>query len=246
MNVKMIGAGAIFSKDNSACYLIDNKILIDIPNGTLKGILRQEIDISKLECILITHFHADHFFDLPFVLLSLFNKRDGKKSKPLYIVCNDSERGKVKDILNLSNFRSYEEFCDKLNIKIIGVKENNHKFDKVDGYVIRSYKVKHTAEAYGFVIEDNDNKRIGFTGDSCLCDGVEKIIKNSNAIFCDTSKLVGDDDAHMGCDNIIQLSSKYVNKKIITSHMYFDVKCEIIKLNIPNLIVGNDGLEINI
>lgn len=51
MNVKMIGAGAIFSKDNSACYLIDNKILIDIPNGTLKGILRQEIDISKLECI---------------------------------------------------------------------------------------------------------------------------------------------------------------------------------------------------
>ena len=26
MNVKMIGAGAIFSKDNSACYLIDNKI----------------------------------------------------------------------------------------------------------------------------------------------------------------------------------------------------------------------------
>lgn len=26
MNVKMIGAGAIFSKDNSACYLIDNNI----------------------------------------------------------------------------------------------------------------------------------------------------------------------------------------------------------------------------
>ena len=132
------------------------------------------------------------------------------------------------------------------NIKIIGVKENNHKFDKVDGYVIRSYKVKHTAEAYGFVIEDNDNKKIGFTGDSCLCDGVEKIIKNSDVIFCDTSKLVGDDNAHMGCDNIIQLSSKYVDKKIITSHMYFDAKCEITKLNIPNLMVGNDGLEINI
>ena len=101
---------------------------------------------------------------------------------------------KIKSV-KIKNFRSYEEFCDKLNIKIIGVKENNHKFDKVDGYVIRSYKVKHTAEAYGFVIEDNDNKKIGFTGDSCLCDGVEKIIKNSDAIFCDTSKLVGDDNA---------------------------------------------------
>ena len=40
-------------------------------------------------------------------------------------------------------------------------------------------KLEHTAEAYGFVIEDNENKKIGFTGDSCLCDGVEKIIKNS-------------------------------------------------------------------
>ncbi len=246
MNVKMIGAGAIFSKDNSACYLIDNKILIDIPNGTLKGILRQEIDISKLECILITHFHADHFFDLPFVLLSLFDKRDVKKSKPLYIVCNDSEKRKVKDILNLSNFKSYEEFCDTLNIKIIGIKENNHKFDKVEGYIIRSYKVKHTTETYGFVIEDKENKKIGFTGDSCLCEGVEKIIKNSEVIFCDTSKLVGDHDSHMGFDNINWLLSKYVNKKIITTHMNYDTKCEISKLNNPYLIIGNDGIEINI
>ena len=156
------------------------------------------------------------------------------------------QKRKVKDILNLSNFKSYEEFCDTLNIKIIGIKENNHKFDKVEGYIIRSYKVKHTTETYGFVIEDKENKKIGFTGDSCLCEGVEKIIKNSEVIFCDTSKLVGDHDSHMGFDNINWLLSKYVNKKIITTHMNYDTKCEISKLNNPYLIIGNDGIEINI
>ena len=36
MKLKIIGSGNIFSKYNSASYLIDDKILIDVPNGTCK------------------------------------------------------------------------------------------------------------------------------------------------------------------------------------------------------------------
>lgn len=36
MKLKILGSGSIYSKDNSASYLIDNKILVDVPNGTCK------------------------------------------------------------------------------------------------------------------------------------------------------------------------------------------------------------------
>ncbi len=36
MKLKILGSGNIFSKDNSASCLIDNKILVDVPNGTCK------------------------------------------------------------------------------------------------------------------------------------------------------------------------------------------------------------------
>ena len=68
MKLKVIGSGNIFSKQNSASYLIDDKILIDVPNGTCKTLKNIGIEPSKIDNILITHFHGDHFFDMPFVL----------------------------------------------------------------------------------------------------------------------------------------------------------------------------------
>lgn len=56
MKIKAIGTGAIWSKKNSACYLIDEKILIDIPNGTCKELKRigvEPIDIKYICNIVI-------------------------------------------------------------------------------------------------------------------------------------------------------------------------------------------------
>lgn len=38
MKLTIIGSGNIYSKYNSASYLIDGKILVDIPNGTCKAL----------------------------------------------------------------------------------------------------------------------------------------------------------------------------------------------------------------
>ena len=75
MKLKLIGTGAITGKNRSACSLVDGKILVDCGNGILKTLTEQGIDIYNIEVILITHLHADHFFDLPFLaLLRFFNK----------------------------------------------------------------------------------------------------------------------------------------------------------------------------
>lgn len=38
MKLKILGSVSIYSKDNSASCLIDDKILIDIPNGNCKAL----------------------------------------------------------------------------------------------------------------------------------------------------------------------------------------------------------------
>lgn len=47
MKVKLIGTGAIYTSYNSACTMVDNKIIIDMPNGILKQILKEKINIEK-------------------------------------------------------------------------------------------------------------------------------------------------------------------------------------------------------
>ena len=34
--IKVIGTGAIYTKYNSACTLINNELIVDMPNGTTK------------------------------------------------------------------------------------------------------------------------------------------------------------------------------------------------------------------
>ncbi len=36
MKVQIIGSGSMWNKNNSACYLIDDNIMVDFPNGTCK------------------------------------------------------------------------------------------------------------------------------------------------------------------------------------------------------------------
>ena len=246
MNIKMVGSGSIMSKENSPSYLIDNSILVDVPNGTNKAIKRLKYDITNLKAILITHFHADHFFDLPFILLNLYiNTKENRKDK-LYIVCSENEKYKIKEIIELSSFKSYDEFVNKFNIEIVGINDGMILKNILSKHIIQVIKVRHNCTAFGYIISSKiDNKKAGFTGDSALCSGVEQIVKESSISFCDTSEIIGDEKSHMGIDNIKYLLEKF-NKKIVTTHLREDTRNEIKLLENKNHILGEDGLEFNI
>ena len=91
MKIKVIGSGDMWTTNNSASYLIDNKLLIDIPNGTCKELKRNKINPMNIDHVLITHLHGDHYFDIPFYhLINIKNKtmnyiKRGKKHN-LYLL----------------------------------------------------------------------------------------------------------------------------------------------------------------
>lgn len=69
MHLKMVGTGAISAKERNACCLIDGRILVDCGNGTVKTLMEQNVDIDKIDTLLVTHLHGDHFLDIPFLTL---------------------------------------------------------------------------------------------------------------------------------------------------------------------------------
>lgn len=74
----------------------------------------------------------------------------------------------------------FDDFINK-NFDFIEVREN--KYNKIyNNYKINMLKVNHEGiEAYGFIIND----KLGLTGDSSLCDGVQEIFSNSKIIVAD-------------------------------------------------------------
>lgn len=67
-------------------YLIDEKIGIDFPPDAYYHSLRFNVDMAKIECLLITHSHMDHFYAHDFILRGY--KYAGNVERKLYIYGN--------------------------------------------------------------------------------------------------------------------------------------------------------------
>lgn len=237
MKIKLIGTGAMYTAYNSACTLIDNKIIVDMPNGTIKQLLKENINVGLIDIILITHMHGDHTADIPFFLKYIFNYLKTKKN--IKIVGPLGIKNKIIKLFNAYNFEDEKEIEEFFNIEFIEILENEIE---IDNYFIKSYLVLHGEEkpALGYVI---DNK-LGLTGDSGLCNNIEEIFKKSQMIISDSSLDIGD-SCHLGINDLDYLTKKY-NKKVLCTHLRDETRNIITKGNFENIIVKEDFYEIEI
>lgn len=237
MKIKLVGTGAMYTAYNSACTLIDNKIIVDMPNGTIKQLLKENINLGLIDIILITHMHGDHTADIPFFLKYIFNYL--KTNKNIKIVGPLGIKNKIIKLFNAYNFEDEKEIEEFFNIEFIEILENEIE---IDNYFIKSYLVLHGEEkpALGYVI---DNK-LGLTGDSGLCNNIEEIFKKSQMIISDSSLDIGD-SCHLGINDLDYLTKKY-NKKVLCTHLRDETRNIITRGNFENIIVKEDFYEIEI
>lgn len=177
MKVKILGTWAIYSKRNCASLIIDKKILFDIGPGTIKQLLKENYDLKELNTILISHLHSDHILDFPTLIINLEVLNINHKVRVIGPV---NMKEKLLKLLKLMYGNYFDDFINK-NFDFIEVREN--KYNKIyNNYKINMLKVNHEGiEAYGFIIND----KLGLTGDSSLCDGVQEIFSNSKIIVAD-------------------------------------------------------------
>lgn len=229
MKLKVLGSGNIFSKYNSASYLIDDKILVDVPNGTCKILKNLGIESSSINNILITHFHGDHFFDMPFILLNkIVNNTECSN-----VYCDNTGIDKIHDATKLA----FPNKVDKIDDYFKYISED--KFNIVE-YEIEKVLLEHEEEvnAYGYMFHSG-LQCIGFTGDSRLCENLEKMAEHCNHLICECNSVVGK-KSHMGIDNLKDLAFKFPNCTFYTTHMHDETRNKLNELNIKNIVVLND------
>lgn len=243
MKLKTIGTGGVSAKDRSSCSLIDDRILIDCGNGILKTLLEQNVDISKIDTLLITHLHGDHFLDIPFLIM---HRNFVSAKNELNIYGPEGTENTIAKLISLAyaEIDDWTKARDKAHVKFIEFKLLNNK-EVTSNYFVDSFEVSHGSfkPAYGYIIKCS-NKSIGFSGDSAYCENIDKIICNSDLSVLDMNYINGN-NKHMGIQNIEFLAKKY-EKRIILNHMSQEARELAKEKKIENLIVPNDGDEFEI
>lgn len=233
MKLTLIGTGAIYTKYHSASTLVNEDILIDTPNGTLKQLLRQNVKPEKIKAILITHFHGDHIADLPFLLKYRFPYLESKEPITIY-----GPKGIKNQVISL--FKSYyfgdeQEIEQMREVHFEEVEEG--KTITLETYEIEPYAVQHSeiVEAYGYTI----NHKLGLTGDTALGEGVRKIWQQSEVMVADCS-LITKTEEHMAIGDLKEL---LLEKEgiIIPTHLRDATREELRKHPIERILLKEDG-----
>lgn len=232
MKLRFIGTGSMSSINNSASYLIDDIIAVDMPNGFCKNAMKMGIKLDEIKDVLITHFHGDHYFDLPFYFYRI--KKKEKTTTNIYL--NKSNKRKVMKLFKMAFPNTARKLKKHTQINYI-----TKKHFKIGNYDIEKILVSHgkLKPCFGYIIT-SDNVKVGFTGDTSYCESVENMASICDYLICDCRLKIGD-NKHMGINNILDMAKRHKNHKFIPSHMSDNTRRKMEIEKTDNIIIPNDG-----
>ncbi|MCL2756215.1 MAG: ribonuclease Z [Firmicutes bacterium] len=244
MKVKLYGTGALVSKSFSACAMIDDRILFDCPNGLVRKLRQDNIDFGKIATIIISHYHADHDYDM-FVLLWEFNRV--KRKQQLNIIAPKGFEERYKPLVDMAwpGMFFFTNVMKNVNLNILEAVDA--ETFELGEYNITAYKMNHAnCDAYGYRIKKGE-RVVAFTGDATMSDNINRLVKGADIAFIDVTgappRNSGLDPVHFDIPMFIELKNNHKDVRIMPIHMGDEVYEELKEkgYNVPS---DNDVIEI--
>lgn len=165
MRVAFIGVGEACDADlpNTSLLLFPgpaaspDHILLDCGFTTPHHYFRMIDNADALQAVWISHFHGDHFFGIPLLLLRFWEMG---RAAPLHIVGLEGIDDKTEQAMELA----YPGFRNKLRFPIIYHDVNNDTVLDLCGSRWSFAPMKHSRAAMGIRI-DTDDKSLFYSGD---------------------------------------------------------------------------------
>lgn len=221
MKIDIVGSACTWVKPLSTSFIINDEILFDCPQGSFKTLMN-DYKLDKIKYIIITHFHSDHFMDLHLVFDYLF--RNFPQSRFTVI----APKGCFERLCSLFRLIEVAYLEEYLKERVCFIDSENGKKIKLGNYNFKCFKMVHgSLDAYGFIIDDG--VKVGFTGDTSMCNNVHKILKKSKACFIDTANFEID-KKHLSVSEVMNLKQEYPDCKLHMVHICTPSAKEITKL----------------
>ena len=175
MKITVLGSqGAIpkVGKFSSSLLLkvSNSNILIDCCEGVQHQLRKNKIKLSKIDIILISHAHGDHYFGL-IGLISTFSLL--KRDKKLIIFCPLSVFKIIQAHIKFSKMNlSYE-----LDLRVLNNETKINIFQN-DFFYIDAFPLKHSIYTNGFIVSEKKKKR-KLILQKALENNIEKIYFNN-------------------------------------------------------------------
>lgn len=162
---RALGTGTVAFSPARSCsgYLVQTDeilLLMDCGSGITRRLAELEIEWQRITHIAITHFHLDHYADIPTLLYAFRYGMLPVRSAPLEIIGPIGTRGLFDRLaIGFGPFVTAPVFPQTIHEIEPGATRD------LGGVELSAFKVPHTAESVAYSIE-RGGRRVVYTGDS--------------------------------------------------------------------------------
>ena len=204
LELTFLGSGNAFVADRYwSCFLLNRRYLFDAPPTVLPHLNKLQISPLEIVAVFITHFHADHFFSLPFLFLD-YEYVTGR-TEELVIVGPRGGR-EVFESLTEIGFGGLARGERSYHRSYIEAEEG--KEQTAAGLPFRAVAVEQsptpTQTSFGYRV-NLGGRTVSYTGDTILCDGVYELARGADVLVADCSCWQAPCDHHMSLEDIRRL-----------------------------------------
>jgi ribonuclease BN (tRNA processing enzyme) len=208
VRLKILGNGGFVS--NGLAYnsfIINNVFLVEAPPDIMVSLRNQDMDIGDLRMIFLSHYHGDHCFGMPFLVLNLMMRslKTGTPVAPIDII---GPRGLRPALIRLQQTAISE---DHPSIDFIDELFRFHEVDSSSRFPLDGanhlvfHEMSHPQPTYGFSIINGTSYTFTYLSDTVWSDSFVPILaKKPPLVFCDlNAKPDESNKKHMCEDDIL-------------------------------------------
>src|SRR5690242_10022872 len=239
MRLTIAGCGDAFGSGGrlNTCFFLETakaKLLIDCGASAMSALKAQRIDPNRIEAIVLSHLHGDHFGGLPFFLLDA--QFLARRESPLLIAGPPGSRARIDAALEVFFPKSTSmkwRFPWRVEEIMPGVKSD------VLGHPILTAEVIHQSGAPSTALRLSDGeKTFAYSGDTEWTDALLPIAAQADMFICECYAYAGKMTGHLSWEILKPKIPALNAKRLMVTHMNPTVLAKLDEIKSAGVLVA--------
>jgi len=245
MKLTIAGSGDAFGSGGrlNTCFLLETAkatLLVDCGASAMPALKKQGIDPNRIEAIVLSHLHGDHFGGLPFLLLDA--QFLSRREQPLLIAGPPGTRARLDALLEVffpKSTGSKWRFAWRVEEIAVGIETD------LLGHSLSTAEVIHQSGAPSTAVRLSDGKTtFAYSGDTEWTDALGPIAAGADLFICECYGYAGKIAGHITWEILKSRLADLGAKRTMVTHMNPSVLARLEELKAAGVLIAADGLQL--
>ena len=242
MRLTVIGSGDAFGSGGRfhTCFLVETAkgvLLLDCGASALMALKSRALDLNRIDGIVLSHLHGDHFGALPFLLLDwqFLSRRD----RPLLIAGPPGTRARLEQLLEVS-FPLSSRSAWRFSWEVVEI-ELDRDTD-VLGHTVHTTEVIHQSGAPSTAVRLHDGRRtLVYSGDTEWTEALLSISAHADLFICECYSYEGRITGHLSWEVLAPRLPNLRVRQVMVTHMNPSMLERCDEVRAAGVLVAEDG-----